>query len=54
MTRNQFIHQAMLAMASNGKCFAPNMHTLQSNIDELKDMARLLADAAQETAPFDE
>lgn len=54
MTRNQFIHQAMLAMTSNGKCFASNMHTLQSNIDELKDMARRLADAAQETAPFDE
>lgn len=54
MTRNQFIHQAMLAIASNGKCFQPNMHTTQSSIDELKDMARRLADAAQEEAPFDE
>ena len=54
MTRNQFIHQAMLAMASNGKCFAPNMHTIQSNIYELRVMARRLADAAQEEAPFDE
>ena len=54
MTRNEFIHHAMLAMASNCKCFAPNTHTLQSNIDELKDMARRLAEAAQETAPFDE
>ena len=54
MTRNQFIHQAMLAMASNFKCFAPNMHTLQSSIDELKKAVGRLADAAQETAPFDE
>ena len=54
MTRNEFIHQAMLAMASNCKCFQPNMHTIQSNIDELKNAVRRLADAAQETAPFDE
>lgn len=54
MTRKDFIHQAMLAIASNVKCFAPNMHTLQSSIDELKDTVRRLADAAQEVAPFDE
>ena len=54
MTRKDFIHQAMLAMASNCKCFAPNMHTLQSSIDELKNNVRRLADAAQEVAPFDE
>lgn len=44
----------MLAMASNGKCFSPNMNAIFSSIDELKDMARRLADAAQEVATFDE
>ena len=54
MKRNEFIHQAILQMAGNGKIFSANMHTLQSSIDELKDTVRRLADAAQEVAPFDE
>ena len=54
MTRNEFIHQAMLQMAGNGKIFSGNMHSRQKEIDEIRDAAVALADAAQETAPFDE
>ena len=52
MTRNEFIHQAMLAMTGNGKIFSANMHSRQKEIDEIRDAAVALADAAQETAPF--
>ena len=44
----------MLAMASNGKCFAPNMHAIQSDVYHLNVLARRLADVAEEAAPFDE
>ena len=54
MTRNEFIHQAMLQMTGNGKIFSANMHSRQKEIDEIRDAAVALADAAQETAPFDE
>ena len=54
MKRNEFIHQAILQMAGNGKIFSANMHSRQKEVDEIKDAAVALADAAQETAPFDE
>jgi len=54
MTRKDFIHLAMIQMTGNGKIFSANMHSRQKEIDEIRDAAVALADAAQETAPFDE
>ena len=44
----------MLQMTGNGKIFSANMHSRQKEIDEIRDSAVSLADAAQEVASFDE
>ena len=53
MTRNEFILQAMLHMASDRENLHKNCYSVEQTTKDIAYCAKLLADAAEKHATFD-
>ena len=54
MTKNEFILQAMISMAGSKGQFNNTFHCVHSEAKRVAEAAKILADAAEEVAHFDE
>jgi hypothetical protein len=54
MTKNEFILQAMINMAGSKGQFNNTFHCVHSEAKRVAEAAKILADAAEEVAHFDE
>ena len=54
MTKNEFILQSMISMAGSKGQFNNTFHCVKSDAKNVAEAAKILADAAEEVAHFDE
>ena len=54
MTKNEFILQAMISMAGSKGQFNNTFHCVHSEAKRVAEAAKILADAAEEVAHFDD
>ncbi len=54
MTKNEFILQAMISMAGSKEQFNTSFHCVNSDAKHVADAAKILADAAEDVAHFNE
>ena len=54
MTKNEFILQTMISMAGSKGQFNNTFHCVKSDAKNVAEAAKILADAAEEVAHFDE
>lgn len=54
MTKNEFILQAMISMAGSKGQFNNTFHCVHSEAKLVAESAKILADAAEEVAHFDD
>ena len=54
MTKNEFILQSMISMAGSKGQFNNTFHCVKSDAKNVAEAAKILADAAEEVARFDE
>ena len=54
MTKNEFILQAMISMSGSKSQFNTSFHCVNSDAKLVAESAKILADAAEEVAHFDD
>jgi hypothetical protein len=54
MTKNEFIIQAMISMAGDKNQFNTSFHCVRSDAKNVAEAAKILADAAEAVAHFNE